>query len=211
MRVLVRGRGRGGGGERVCGGSGGWGELAAELGDGSEDGLLGGVGGDAEGFGDGLDGLVFHVAEDEGGALHGGEGEHGALAAAEGFGLEDGGFGGEAGGDGDVFGGGAGLDGDGVPGDVAGAAFDEVEGAVHGDAVDPGAEGGVLAEAGEFFVGEEEGFLGCLLGVDGAAGDAVGHAKNGGEMTVHEHAKGVSIAGEDAPDRVLLRIAHSRG
>ena len=114
-------------------------------------------------------------------------------------------------GDGDVFGGGAGLDGDGVPAEIAGAAFDEIEGAVHGDAIDPGAEGGLFAEAGEFFVGEEEGLLCCLLGVDGIAGDAVGHAKNGGEMTVHEHAKCVSIASEYAPDRVLLQISHSRG
>jgi hypothetical protein len=166
---------------------------------------------DAEGFGDDLDGLVFHVAEDEGGALHGGEGKHGALAAAEGFGIEDLGFRGGARGDGEVFCEGAGLEGDGVPGEIAGAAFDEIEGAVHGDAVDPGAKGGLFTEAGELFIGEEEGFLGGLLGVDGVAGDAVGHAKNGGEVTIHEHAKGVSIAGEDAPDRVLLHISHSRG
>jgi len=69
----------------------------------------------------------------------------------------------------------------------------------------------MFAEAGELFVGEEEGFLCCLLGVDGVAGDAIGHAKNGGEVTIHEHAKGVSIAGEDTPDRVLLQISHSRG
>ena len=63
------GGGEGGGGCEGCGS-----EFAAELGDGAEDGLLGGVAGDAEGVGDDLDGLVFHVAEDEGGAFHGGEG-----------------------------------------------------------------------------------------------------------------------------------------
>ncbi len=45
---------------------------------------------------------------------HGSEGEHGALAAAEGFGVEELGFRGWAVRDGDVFGGGTGLDGDGV-------------------------------------------------------------------------------------------------
>ena len=173
--------------------------------------MLGGVDGDAEGFGDDLEGLVFHVAEDEGGALHGGEGEHGVFAAAEGFVVEELGFGVGERRDGEVVGGGAGFEGDGVPADVAGAAFDEIEGAVHGDAVDPGAEGRLFAESGEFFVGEEKGFLRGFFGVDGVAGDAVGHAKDGGEVTVHQDAKRVSIAGEGSPYRLLLQVAHSTG
>ncbi len=57
-------------GANVAEGYGGRGcELAAKFGDGAKDGLFGGVMLHAKGVGDDLDGLVFHVAEDEGGAL----------------------------------------------------------------------------------------------------------------------------------------------
>jgi hypothetical protein len=186
-------------------------EFATKLGDGSEDGLLGGVHGYTEGVGDDLKGLVFHVAEDEGGAFHGSEGEHGALTAAQGFAVEQLGFGCGASGDGDGFSRVWRVKRSGVPIGIAAAAFDEIERAVHSDAIDPCAEGGLFAEAGQFFVGEEEGFLCGLLCILRVAGDAVRHAEDSWEMTVHENAKRVSVTGEGSPNRRLLQILHSAG
>ena len=65
-------------------------------------------------------------------------------------------------------------------------------------------EGRVLAEVGELVVGAKEGFLGCFLGVFGIAGDAVRHAEDGWQVTIHEDAKRVPVAGEGSPYRQLL-------
>lgn len=91
--------------------------------------------------------MIFHVAKDEGCTFHGRERKHGAFATTHSFVVQQFAFWVEARGDSDVFSGRTGLDGDGVPREIAGAAIDEIEGAVHGDAIDPGAEGGLFAEA----------------------------------------------------------------
>src|SRR5579871_6812059 len=186
-----------------------WCEAAAEFLYGTEDRLFGCVGSDVECGGDLFGGTSFHVAEDEGGALGGGETLHGAglegfdlLAKEESLGI--------GGGVGDLH---LMLGGVCVFGDlIIGVGFSfvlHIEGTVDGDAVDPGSELGARLEAFKLLIAAEEGFLNDLFGVGLVAGDAEGYAEDSRAVAYDELAVGLFVSGENRPDDRVVVLFHS--
>ena len=90
-------------------------------------------------------------------------------------------------------------------------AAQEVDGEVVDDAVEPGAEARSALEILEVAVHPEEGVLGDLPGVFGAADDAVGHRVGTALMAQHELLEGADVALRRAGDEVTVVLLGAGG
>ena len=93
--------------------------------------------------------------------------------------------------------------------EVAVAAFDEIEGCIHGNSRDPGGERSVVTKAGKLVVGAQERLLRGLFRVGLIAGDAEGDTMDGAEVAIHENPVGVPVSGQYLLNRFCLGFVHS--
>ncbi len=176
----------GGEGERDgCEGEGDFfmGEEVAEFLEGAFDAFLGGGFGEVEFMGDGWEGLVLEIAEEEGGAIHSGESGEGIIEVRGDFGKLFGGLYGRRGG---IHGGGLSF-----VGEAAAGAFAEVVADETGDGVKPGGEVGGMRKGGGFFGEDDEDGLGGIFGGVGIGELAAGGGVDEREVAVDELAEGV--------------------
>ena len=86
-----------------------------------------------------------------------------------------------------------------------------VGGRVHGDPVQPGREGGRLAEAGGLAQGGQEGLLGGVLGVLPAAEDPQAESVDAALVARDQLAEGPGVAAQVGGEQGLVaRVAHDR-
>ncbi len=107
-----------------------------------------------------------------------------------------------------------GVEGGGEFVDVGGGAefsfFEEVEGAIRGDLVDPGVEGGVAFEGGEGLVGFGEDFLEEVVSVFVLVGHGEDEAEEFVSILEDQGIEGTSIAVLGACHEVLIRVRVTR-